>query len=392
MNNSDLEVKEKTGKFKPNKKFISFVSSTSSRVRFIRDTAFVDGSKLSGILDGTRFKITIFTDGTIDFKEVDTNKSDEPMIQRIIEDICDRNVTGYAEKFVVSNLEFRDVDNNLCYLEVEHQKPIEKLASLFQESEKRLSEKGSSVLDLLLSDEDLDSDDIDDIESENSDRDQDKQVQLEEKVTTQKSTLSHLEESFNKMNEAKIIELKDRISLKKEEISRLKLDIENSKSSIEKVKDDISVLETRLENLISNPEPNGYVFNVSEKIKSDIEIDDKTKEIVDKISEKISLKKELLLELLKGGDHIIKIAKKDDIESEPKDIDKEAISKIKDLNLFGSVTMTGNGVFKFRGELNWHQLVDKMIKYGFEQNEDFDKLCGSNSYKNSTSLESEKNL
>jgi hypothetical protein len=36
--------------------------------------------------------------------------------------------------------------------------------------------------------------------------------------------------------------------------------------------------------------------------------------------------------------------------------------------------------FEYRGKLNWHQLVGKMIRNGFEQEPEFDKLCNSNSY------------
>jgi hypothetical protein len=39
------------------------------------------------------------------------------------------------------------------------------------------------------------------------------------------------------------------------------------------------------------------------------------------------------------------------------------------------------------GEMSWGEMVNKMIKMGFEQSPDFDKLCGSNSY---TSTEESK--
>jgi hypothetical protein len=42
--------------------------------------------------------------------------------------------------------------------------------------------------------------------------------------------------------------------------------------------------------------------------------------------------------------------------------------------------MISSTEFEYRGELNWHQLVDKMIRMGFEQNPEFDQECGSNSY------------
>jgi hypothetical protein len=41
----------------------------------------------------------------------------------------------------------------------------------------------------------------------------------------------------------------------------------------------------------------------------------------------------------------------------------------------------------YLGEMSWGEVVNKMIKMGFEQNPDFDQLCGSNSY---TSTEESK--
>jgi len=48
---------------------------------------------------------------------------------------------------------------------------------------------------------------------------------------------------------------------------------------------------------------------------------------------------------------------------------------------FGKLTIVGNAEFEFRGELNWHQIVDKLINMGFEQDEKWDEMCGSPSYK-----------
>jgi hypothetical protein len=42
--------------------------------------------------------------------------------------------------------------------------------------------------------------------------------------------------------------------------------------------------------------------------------------------------------------------------------------------------LVGPTEFEYRGELSWHKLVDKMIRMGFEQEPEFDKMCGSPSY------------
>jgi hypothetical protein len=378
----EVEAKEPViGKFKPKRKFLNFISGVSgARVRFVRETAFIDGAQLSGVLENTKFKITICDEGTIDFEEVDTNVADESMIKRLIESIDEMDVTGYTQKFVVANLEFKDKDDNRCYLEVEHEKPIEKFASIldmFKEEEEKVestkvSDKGLSLLDSLFSDDV----EVDDVEVE-------EEIEVVEDVIEEdkgSTANSYLEESFRKMNEDKINELKSRIEKSQLEISRFKSDISNTEKKVEKEKENLSILETRLESLMPKDEPNGYVFNVSEFKTSDIELDEKTKEVADKIGDLMGLKKDVLFEHLKGGYHIIKIADKDDISEAPKDINTEVLMKIKNLDVDGKLSMIGDGEFEYRGDLNWHQLVDRMIKKGFEQDEEFDKLSGSNSY------------
>ena len=88
------------GEFKPKRKFLNFISSVNgAKIRFIRDIAFVEGKKLSGMLDGTIFKITICDEGTIKFEEqVEEGKepqSNPEMIKRLIADIDDLEVTWY---------------------------------------------------------------------------------------------------------------------------------------------------------------------------------------------------------------------------------------------------------------------------------------------------------
>ena len=85
-------------------------------------------------------------DSDYEFEELDTNLSTPEMIQRFIDDIDSRDVTGYTQKFVVSSLKFQDEDAKPCYLEVENTKPIDMLFSLFdEESSKEISEKGMSI-------------------------------------------------------------------------------------------------------------------------------------------------------------------------------------------------------------------------------------------------------
>jgi hypothetical protein len=66
-------------------------------------------------------------------------------------------------------------------------------------------------------------------------------------------------------------------------------------------------------------------------------------------------------------------------------VTNEVLEKMKSLvngdsSLEAKVTMTEPGQFEYRGSMTWHQIVGKMIRKGFEQEPEFDKICQSNSY------------
>jgi hypothetical protein len=395
------------GEFKPKRKFLSFVSAVNgAKIRYIRDIAFVKGEKLSGMLEGAIFKITICDEGTIKFEEQEgTNFSDAAMIQRLIDEIDETDVTGYAQKFVVANLEFADIDGKRCYLEVENEKPIDKLKSIFEEEDKKmeeikeLSDKGLSVLDMLFGDSD---------EDETTDEVVEEIVVVEEPVQEEKShTLSFMEESFRKMNEDKVNELKSRIEDHQKEITKQKLDINQAEKKISENKEKLGILETRLDTMQPNEPSNGYVFFVSEEKKHDTGLDESSRHIADKIADIMKLKKDVLFNMLTEGYNLIKIAKKgsdyskdylnksteelteDELDQIKKDfIELNTIQKsIKSIDIDGKFNLNDDGDITYSGTLNWHQLVAKMIKKGFEQDPDFDKAAGSNSYEKEEVIE-----
>ena len=391
----DLRTEPLIGEFKPKRKFLNFISAVNgARIRFIRDVAFLKGEKLSGVLEGAIFKITICDEGTINIEEQEgTNLSDKAMIQRLLNEIDEIDVTGYAQKFVVAGLEFADVKGDRCYLEVEHQKPIDKLKSLFDEEEKvEVSDKGMSLLDQLFSDEVEEEFDEDHALSEvmNSMLDdlseEDVKTILEEVENPSEpndklkvAAETYMEQQFRKMNEAKIIELEYRIDETKKEIIRYKNDAKQSETKAEEKVEALGILETRLETMKPGEEPNGYVFFVSEEMKDMEELDETEAKVAAKIADIMKLKKDVLVKMLTEGYYKIKIAKSDDITNQDFELDKEIYNKIMTLDINGKMLLT-DSEFQYRGKLNWHQLVAKMIKSGFAQDEEFDKLCNSNSY------------
>ena len=383
------------GEFKTKRKFLNFVSAVNgARIRFIRDVAFLKGEKLSGVLEGAIFKITICDEGTINIEEQEgTNLSDKAMLQRLLNEIDEMDVTGYAQKFIVGSLEFADVKGDRCYLEVEHQKPIDKLKSLFDEDEKvEVSEKSLSLLDDLFGSSDEEEWDEDHALSEvmNSMLDdlseEDIKTIVEEVENPSEpneklkvAAENYMEQQFRKMNEAKIIELEYRIEETQKEIIRYKNEAKQAEKKAEEKAESLGVLETRLETMKPGDEPNGYVFCVSEEIKDMEELDETESKVAAKIADIMKLKKDVLVKMLTEGYYKIKIAKSDDITNQDFELDKEIYNKIMTLDIDGKMLLT-DSEFQYRGKLNWHQLVSKMIKSGFAQDEEFDKLCNSNSY------------
>ena len=412
LNVNEIEVDAEVitiGNYTPKRKFLSFVSAVNgAKIRYIRDTAFVKGEKLSGMLEGAIFKITICDEGTIRFEEQEgTSFSDSAMIQRLIDEIDETDVTGYAQKFVVSNIEFADIDGKRCYLEVENEKPINKLKSLFDEDESQeISERGLSILDDLFSGtEDVEPLDLSESDVETILDEIENPSEPNEKLKSEAQ--SYMEDAFRKMNENKISELKSRIEDHQKEIAKQKMDIKLAEKNIAENKEKLGVLETRLDTMQPNEEPNGYAFFVSEEKKEETGIDESTRHIADKIADILKLKKEALFEMLTEGYKLIKIAKKgsdyikSNLERSLSEIGEEELNEIKkgleeqsalqqsikSIDIDGKFSITEEGDISYRGSLTWHQIVAKMIKKGFEQDPEFDKAAGSNSYEKAEETE-----
>jgi len=397
--NTQIKSEPVIGDFKPKRKFLNFVSAVNGRrIRFIRDVAFLKGEKLSGILEGVIFKITICDNGTIKFEEQEgTSLTDTSMIQRFINEIDQIDVTGYANKFIVSGLEFTDVDGMRCYLEVENQKPIDKLKSLFDEEEKvEVSGKGLSLLDDLFGpdDEEFDEDHalsevMNSMLEDLSEEDVKTIIEVNENPPAPNDKLkttaqSYMEESFRRMNESKIIELEYRIEETQKEIIRLRNEVKMAEQKMEEKSEALGILETRLETMKPGDEPNGYVFFVSEEIKDIEGLTEEESKIALKIADIMKLKGDVIVTMLTEGYHKIKIAKAGDITNQEFELEKEIFGKISNLDIEAKISIV-DGEFQYRGKLNWHQLVSKMIRSGFSQDEEFDKLCSSNSYQSNQS-------
>jgi len=377
--NTNVEVNDTSkepviGNYKPKRKFLNFVTGLKGRIRLLSDHAFIKGEQLSGMLEGVVFKVTICDEGTINFEEVDTNQTTPEMIQRLIDEIDSHDVTGYTQKFVVSGLDFYDDDAKPCYLEVEHKKPIDMLFSLFDEEKPQVTETGMSILDALFSSE-TDEEIAREFEGES-----DEEIQKEsEPEVVENEAQKMMREAFEKMNAEKVQELKDRIEKTEKEITKLRIDVKQAESKITSSTEDLKVLNTRLESLSPKDPSVGYDFYVSTENKTGIEPDEAMVAVVEKIAPLLKLNTPVVIDMLTKGYYTIKVQKQGSDEDKNK-LDKEIYQKIQKIDVMGKVTMVNTCEFEYRGDMTWHQLVDKMIRMGFDQNPEFDKICGSNSY------------
>lgn len=388
--NTNVEVNETSketviGNYKPKRKFLNFVTGLKGRIRLLSDYAFIRGEQLSGMLEGVIFKVTICDEGTINFEEVDTNQTTPDMIQRLINEIDALDVTGYTQKFVVSSLDFYDDDAKPCYLEVEHKKPIDMLFSLFDEEKPQVTETGMSILDALFSSE------TDEELAREFEGESDEEIQKEsEPEVVENEAQKMMREAFEKMNAEKVQELKNRIEKTEKEISKLRIDVKQAESKITSSNEDLKVLNTRLDSLSPKDSSIGYDFFVSTENKTGIEPDENLVSVVEKIAPLLKLNTPVVIDMLTKGYYTIKVQKQGSEEDKNK-LDKEIYQKIQKIDVMGKVTMTGTCEFEYRGDMTWHQLVDKMIRMGFDQNPDFDKECGSNSYETKEDEKDETN-
>jgi hypothetical protein len=260
------------------------------------------------------------------------------------------------------------------------------LKSLFDEEEKpSLSDKGMSFLDDLLSG----SDEVETLVLSEEDAKvfvEAIENPAEPNENLKNAATSYMEEQFRKMNEDKIKELKSRIEDAEKESARLRREISMNETKLKKQTEDLGVLETRLDSFNANDESLGYVFFVSEEQKpEEIGLTEENRAMADKIAEIVGLKKDVLFKMLTEGYYKIRIAERSDMTAEKVKVTNEVLEKMKslvngDTSLEAKVTMTEPGHFEYRGTMNWHQIVGKMIRKGFEQEPEFDKICQSNSY------------
>ncbi len=388
MNDTLENNSKKIGEFESKEKFLEFIGGKGN-INFLSNQATIEGKYLSGLdFDGLTFKITICDNNTIDFEEVGTNMTTKEQRARLLDIICDKTITHFRNRLVISELPFKSVekvkDQNIgLYLAVEQKKPIDKLAELFDDNTLEVSDDAMDNLNDLLNswfEDDEFSTEISEMISE------DKAQSSEDE--TQDTFMQHHDTNFNtlvqtsflNMKQEKIKELMNEKKLKEKDIQKYENDILFYQSKVDSLNNEVKLIEDRLNDLQPNKESNGFVFNVSERQNEVVVLESEIESIIkDKISKVKGINVENFMKLFTSGEYVINISKK--LENEFNNI-----QKIEDLGselyeeLFKIGVLFSEDKFIYNGEMSWSEIVNIMIKNGFTQDSDYDQLCGSNSF------------
>lgn len=373
------EKVKKVGPFKTKTKFVEFIGGKGV-VNFLSDEAYITGNQLSGLeMDGIKFKLTICEDFTVDLEEVDTNQTTPTQRARLVEIIEEKTISSFRGRSVVHELNFESTkkvkDKYVpLYLAVEVSKPIERLAD-FLDTTIIPTKNAWDNLELLFADEEDFTESVTDIQEFVETRLEDNNVI---------DTTSFIEDQFKTLKVEKLNELRKNLDKKKSELTKFDYQLESTKQNIENLKSEIKLIEDRIDDIQPIAPPNGYYFNVSERQNETITLEPEIERIIkDKVSKVRGINAENFMKLFTDGEFHIKLGEITNEEmtilSDYKSLTESVWSSLNGLNI-----SIEEDKLIYRGDLTWSQLVNKLIKMGFEENPDFNKMCGSNSYVSNT--------
>jgi ribosome recycling factor len=384
------EIKEKSvsGEFKTRSKFLGF-TNVSSVLKVTSKEAIIEGKFLSGLgMDDVSFKLTIHDDHTVSFDEVDTNRLDKNERERILEVIYDKTIIPYNGVMLIKDLKFSSTYKIAekyitLYLMVESNTPMQKLASLMlsDDSEEQITPVSSAQLSKINS---LFSDDETELETNQDVAKPSDVVQ----VLPTNSYQDSIKKSNDLIKEEKLLELKNRLFERQKDLDKAQRDFNSFDKRLTEVKEDIKLLESRIESMVPAEEFNGYYFSVSEKTENKVELsDDVAKFLRERLSLVKSVNVEGFMKLFERGIFEIKIGERIGetgdviIKLEDNLANFEHIEKLKNIG----IELVDNK-FIHHGDLSWGSIINKLERLGFAQDPEFNKSCGSNSYNNLKSI------
>lgn len=382
--------KKVTGDYKTETKLNEFIGGKGF-VNFISNEATIEGKYLSGLIfNHLKFKLKIYEDGSVDFDEVDTNETTTEERKRLLQVIQDQTLTSYRGRTVVNELVFTSIEKVKdkyvpLYLAVDYVKPIEKLSSLFDDSPIISNDAMDNLNNLLNSwfeDEEFKEEIQEYVSEENSQVVDNIQELINDTLMKHHDapTNTFLQDTFSKMKEEKIKELESKKIKLEKDLSNFRHQISQLNSNLEHTEKELDLIESRIDDIQPISPTNGYYFNVSERQNDVVVLEPEISELIrDKVSKIKTINVDNFMKLFTNGEYKISISKIiddgfdviEDFNSLPDDIQ----NKLSSLDLY-----LVDDKFTYNGEMSWGELVNKMVKMGFQQSPEFDKFCGSNSY------------
>lgn len=376
----DIESKTK-GKYKTKLKFLEFVGE-GGHITFISNEAVISGCQLSGLeFEGINFKLTIHEDFSIDLDELETNLTTEAQRGRLLDIIEEKTITSYRNRSVIKELKFdstKEVKGKIIrlLLSVEVHKPINKLLDTVVNTPLEVSQNVLDNIDTLIGDILSEDPPIENCSKAPILQSQSEPI-VDEYVSSHKE---NLENSFEILKQQKLNELKSDLEKKRTELISIEFQLKNHQIKLEDLKGDIQIIEDRIHNLQPHTDKFEYFFCISESENQQMLIDDVTQELIRrKVSKIKSINIENFMKLFSEGEFQIKLGISKDSEftiiEDYKNLQDIVVDKLTNIDI--SVT---DDKISYRGDLSWGQLVNKMVKCGFQQSPIFDQICGSNSY------------
>jgi len=372
------------GKYSLSTKLNEFIGG-KGHVNFLAKSATISAKSLSGMyFEDFKLKLTIYDDGSVDFDEIDTEFTNEDERKRLLSVIEEMSLGLFRNRTVINELEFTSIEkvkgkNIPLYLAVEYQKPIDKLGSLLNDEVEISEDAMDNLNDLLNSwfeDEEFTKMVEEMVEEENSQVIEDVKGVIDDTFMQHDDTVpSQLQLSFSKMKEEKLQELTTNQRKVEDEIRKHSFQLETSKKLLQDAESALKLLEDRIQDLKPPMVNNGIYFSVSERQNEEVILDTETEELIRKTVSKVkSINTENFMNLFKEGEfHIYLSTKNDDDFTKVTELDglgEEVLENLSKMEL-----VFDEGKFIYSGELKWGDIVNKMVKMGFQQDSDFDEIC-----------------
>jgi hypothetical protein len=267
------------------------------------------------------------------------------------------------------------------YLAVEHQKPIEKLGSILDDSNVDISNEAMENLNDLLNswfeDEEFAKEIEEMINKENSQvvEDDVKEFIDEEIMKDHDIVNINIQDTFKQMKEDKVSELKDKKEKLQKEMSSVEYQLNTNKSKIDEIRSEIDLINSRLDDMSPKEEPLDIIFNLSENLNEKLIFDS---DIEEKIRTKVSKVKGINLDnfmkLFVDSEYHLRLSTKNKTKFKEIDdyanFDKEILVKLSKLGFDIS-----NDKITYFGDKPWAELVNSLVKSGFQQDGAYDKIC-----------------